>query len=239
MPEHAAIRHVAAREFEVGAADPGHQHLDDALAGTRIRIGIVGRDFSCAIEEQARAFCIADLVRSTKAPRCPLREQNSQAERASAPDNSRRICSRKPCSCPMTCRLTWRPAPERWSWRWSLSRRISSRSRRRSSRSLLESVAPLALLRRRPWSRLRRSRRRSWNERPNGRSRSRTIRSPSSTKEVRRHQPFHLSLTGGTALERGLRDPLRDLEIPTLPTSIFVDRHRPPALSTLALGPSI
>ena len=37
MPEHAAIRHVAAREFQVGAADPGHQHLDDTLAGTRLR----------------------------------------------------------------------------------------------------------------------------------------------------------------------------------------------------------
>ena len=52
MPEHAAIGHVAAREFEVGAADPGHQHLDDTLARARIRIGIVVSQAQFAIEDK-------------------------------------------------------------------------------------------------------------------------------------------------------------------------------------------
>ena len=52
MARDAAVLHVAAGNFEVGAADSGEADLDDTLARHRDRIGIVGAQVELAVEEQ-------------------------------------------------------------------------------------------------------------------------------------------------------------------------------------------
>ena len=52
VPRHAAVCHVAAGDFEIGAADAGEADLDDTLARSRPRIGIVGAQLQPAVENQ-------------------------------------------------------------------------------------------------------------------------------------------------------------------------------------------
>ncbi len=75
----AAIGHVAAGEFEIGAADSGQTHAHDTLAAARGRIGIVGAILDLAVEFE-RSHRMKPNPRADRVPRArPLKQKSRRA----------------------------------------------------------------------------------------------------------------------------------------------------------------
>ena len=88
MSRHAAITHIAARDFEIGSADSRQLDLDDALARQRRRIGVIGAQVQICRRKPGRAW---DRIETEK-PRRWHPSRDAEGARL------RKRISRRPCS---------------------------------------------------------------------------------------------------------------------------------------------